>query len=107
MIQHGGMGTTAQALRAGVPQLVCPFFGDQFDNGQRLKRLGVARVLRLKRYTEKRAFAALGRLLDTPAAARRARALAPAMTRDDGPASIASWGEARLAHHADDRRLVA
>ncbi|MDB5708004.1 MAG: hypothetical protein JWL96_74 [Sphingomonas bacterium] len=106
VIQHGGMGTTAQALRAGVPQLVCPFFGDQFDNGQRLKRLGVARVVRLKRYSEKRAFAALHRLLDTPVATQRARTLAPAMTRDDGPAIIASWVAERLAHQTD-QRLVA
>lgn len=106
VIQHGGMGTTAQALRAGVPQLVCPFFGDQFDNGQRLKRLGAARVVRLKRYSEKRAFAALSRLLGSPDATERARALAPAMTRDNGPAIIASWVAERLAHHTD-QRLVA
>jgi UDP:flavonoid glycosyltransferase YjiC (YdhE family) len=107
VIQHGGMGTTAQALRAGVPQLVCPFFGDQFDNGQRLKRLGVARVVRLSRYGEKRAFAALSRLLGSPYATERARVLAPAMTRDDGPGIIASWVARRLAHHPDDQRLVA
>jgi UDP:flavonoid glycosyltransferase YjiC (YdhE family) len=107
VIQHGGMGTTAQALRAGVPQLVCPFFGDQFDNGQRLRRLGVARVLRLKRYDEKRAFAALSRLLDTSLATERARVLAPAMTHEDGPAIIASWVAERLAHQPDDHRLVA
>jgi UDP:flavonoid glycosyltransferase YjiC (YdhE family) len=29
IIQHGGMGTSGQALRAGKPQLVVPFFGDQ------------------------------------------------------------------------------
>ncbi len=106
VIQHGGMGTTAQALRAGVPQLVCPFFGDQFDNGQRLQRLGVARVLRLKRYDEKRAFAALGRLLDTAAASERARALVAGMARDDGPAIIASWVAGRL-DRTVDHRLVA
>ena len=107
VIQHGGMGTTAQALRAGVPQLVCPFFGDQFDNGARLRRLGVARVLRLKRYSEKRAFAALGRLLDTSHASDRARALAPAMTRDDGPDIIARWVARRLVAEPHNQRLVA
>lgn len=106
VIQHGGMGTTAQALRAGVPQLVCPFFGDQFDNGRRLQQLGVARVLRLKRYGEKRAFTALGRLLDTAEASERARTLAPGTARDDGPAIIASWVAERL-DRAADHRLVA
>lgn len=107
VIQHGGMGTTAQALRAGVPQLVCPFFGDQFDNARRLRRLGVARVVRLGRYSEKRAFAALGRLLASPDAAERARALAPAMTRDDGPGIIAAWVAERLARQPIEHRLVA
>jgi rhamnosyltransferase subunit B len=42
---HGGIGTSAQCLAAGVPQLVAPFAHDQFDNAQRLKRLGVASVV--------------------------------------------------------------
>lgn len=39
---HGGIGTSAQCLAAGVPQLVTPFAHDQFDNAFRLRRLGVA-----------------------------------------------------------------
>lgn len=39
---HGGIGTSAQGLRAGKPQLITPFAHDQFDNAMRLKRLGVA-----------------------------------------------------------------
>lgn len=45
LVHHGGIGTTAEALRAGVPQLVTPFAFDQFDNAARLQRLGVAEVL--------------------------------------------------------------
>ena len=107
VIQHGGMGTTAQALRAGVPQLVCPFFGDQFDNGARLRRLGVARVLRLRRYSEKRAATALGKLLATDEVAARARALAPDMVHDNGPEIIARWVAERLHVLPGDHRLVA
>ena len=44
LIHHGGIGTAAQALAAGVPQLVVPFAHDQFDNAARLARLGVARI---------------------------------------------------------------
>ncbi|MFG5380001.1 glycosyltransferase [Yoonia sp. R2-816] len=29
VVHHGGMGTTAQGFRAGVPCVICPFFGDQ------------------------------------------------------------------------------
>jgi rhamnosyltransferase subunit B len=40
MVHHGGIGTTAEALRAGVPQLITPFAWDQFDNGARVASLG-------------------------------------------------------------------
>ena len=41
LIHHGGIGTTAEALRAGIPQLVVALAYDQFDNAQRVKTLGV------------------------------------------------------------------
>ncbi len=41
LVHHGGIGTCAQALKAGVPQLIHPMAYDQFDNAWRLKRLGV------------------------------------------------------------------
>jgi rhamnosyltransferase subunit B len=41
LAHHGGIGTTAEALRAGVPQLVAPLAHDQFDNAARLTALGV------------------------------------------------------------------
>lgn len=46
LVHHGGIGTSAQALHAGVPQLVLPCAYDQFDNALHLQRLGVAGVLR-------------------------------------------------------------
>lgn len=97
VIHHGGIGTAAQALRAGVPHLVCPALGDQFDNAERLRELGVARTLRLSRHTPPRATAELRRLLADPAAAAKARALAPAMAAADGPALVAEGVRALLA----------
>ena len=41
VVHHGGAGTTAAGLRAGVPSIVVPFFGDQFFWGQRVAALGV------------------------------------------------------------------
>jgi len=45
-VHHGGIGTTAQCLYAGTPQLVTAFAHDQFDNAGRLRRLGVALSVR-------------------------------------------------------------
>jgi rhamnosyltransferase subunit B len=40
VVHHGGIGTTSQCLQAGVPQLVLPMAFDQFDNADRVQRLG-------------------------------------------------------------------
>ena len=43
---HGGAGTTGSSLRAGIPTIVKPFFGDQFFFGSRVEDLGVGRCLK-------------------------------------------------------------
>ena len=45
LIHHGGIGTAAQGLRAGLPQILAPLFFDQFDNAARLEALGAGRRL--------------------------------------------------------------
>jgi len=44
VVHHGGVGTTAAGLRAGVPSVVIPFFGDQPFWGKRIAELGVGPV---------------------------------------------------------------
>lgn len=41
VVHHGGAGTTAAGLRAGLPTVIKPFFGDQRFWGQRVEELGV------------------------------------------------------------------
>ena len=50
VVHSGGVGTTAQTLRAGRPMLVMPFAFDQFDNAARIVRLGAGRALPRNRY---------------------------------------------------------
>jgi rhamnosyltransferase subunit B len=45
-VHHGGVGSAAQAIAAGAPQLVLASAYDQFENGARLTQLGLARWLR-------------------------------------------------------------
>lgn len=46
VIHHGGLNTTAEALRAGIPALVIPHGYDQFDNAIRTGHLGVSKRLK-------------------------------------------------------------
>lgn len=46
LVHHGGIGTTAQALRAGIPQLILPGWSDQLDNAQHIERLNCGLVQR-------------------------------------------------------------
>lgn len=70
LVHHGGIGTVAQALAAGIPQLVHPLAHDQPDNARRLARLGVGATLTPSAYQEKKVVATLHRLLTDAAVAR-------------------------------------
>src|SRR5918911_562005 len=50
VVHQGGIGTTAQGLRAGIPAIVVPFSHDQFDNGSRVERTGGGRMLPRSKY---------------------------------------------------------
>ena len=50
LVYHGGIGTLAQAIGAGVPHLVVPHGYDQFDNGWRIERLGLGHTISQARY---------------------------------------------------------
>lgn len=81
VVHHGGIGTTADAFRAGTPQLIVPFAYDQFDNGLRAKRLGVADVLLAKRLSVGRMQKRLAHLLVSHDVAQACRAIAQKMAQ--------------------------
>ncbi|HEX5139058.1 MAG TPA: nucleotide disphospho-sugar-binding domain-containing protein [Planctomycetota bacterium] len=51
LVSHGGIGTVAQGLRAGIPQLVVAMAHDQHDNGSRLEDLGAGRCVDAGEYS--------------------------------------------------------
>lgn len=65
IVHFGGIGTAAQALAHGVPQLVVPNIGDQFDNALRLRQCGVALELRQYQYKFDRIVEKLNELLNS------------------------------------------
>ena len=89
VVHHGGAGTSAQALRAGKPQVIAPFFADQPDNAARVARLGVARVLPRQKFSEAGAAEALRALLDNPDCARKAERVSARIGAEDGAGAAA------------------
>jgi UDP:flavonoid glycosyltransferase YjiC (YdhE family) len=63
VVHQGGVGTTAQVLRAGVPHLIMPYSHDQPDNAARCERLGVARTIPRDKYARDAAAKQLRELL--------------------------------------------
>ncbi|HWO24074.1 MAG TPA: glycosyltransferase [Kofleriaceae bacterium] len=89
VVHQGGIGTTAQGLRAGVPSLVVPFSGDQFDNGARVARAGAGRTLARGKYTAASAERELRALLADARYASRAAELGRQIRAEDGAAAAA------------------
>lgn len=95
-VHHGGAGTTAAAVRAGIPSVVVPFFGDQPFWAWRLEQLGVAPP-RLDRKTLT-ASALAGAIAAASAETLRgnARRLGEQVRAEDGVAAalqtLAEWG---------------
>jgi UDP:flavonoid glycosyltransferase YjiC (YdhE family) len=97
VVHQGGVGTVGQTLRAGVPMIVMPFSHDQPDNADRVRRLGVARVMDRRRYVARLAARQLRRLLDDPKYADRAAAIGKRIGEEDGVAAACDAIEQHLA----------
>lgn len=89
IVHQGGVGTTGQALRAGVPALVVPFNHDQPDNAFRVARLGAGRTIPRKKYTAANAARELDRLLTDKNYAERAAAVGRQVRSEDGARTAA------------------
>jgi UDP:flavonoid glycosyltransferase YjiC (YdhE family) len=84
VVHQGGVGTTAQCLRAGKPMLIMPYSHDQPDNGRRMIRLKVARVMQRANYTPWRVARKLKAMLAEPLLVQRARSVAQQLSHEDG-----------------------
>jgi rhamnosyltransferase subunit B len=84
IVHHGGTGTTALALRAGVPAVVVPWArwgADRQLNGERVEALGVGRMVPGDRFDARSATAALRAVLG---AAGAAQTVAASLAAEDG-----------------------
>lgn len=84
VVHQGGVGTTAQCMKAGRPMLIMPYSHDQPDNARRMKRLGVAKVIQKASYKPKKVTRKVRAILDEPEFAVKAAAVASRLEEEDG-----------------------
>ncbi len=102
VVHHGGAGTTAAAFRAGKPQLVCPFFGDQPFWGRRVAALGVGpNYINQKKLSVERLTQALVSLTTDETMGTRAAELGANIRSEDGVARAVGVINARLSSTAN------
>ena len=89
VICHGGHGTVARALAAGVPLLVSPAVGDMAENGARVAWSGTGAMLPRRLLSPKTMRLVVRHVLANPAYGERTAELAAWSTEHDGPATAA------------------
>lgn len=96
-IHHGGAGTTAAALKAGIPSIVVSFFADQPMWGKRLEQLGVSPQTHTQSALSSDELAiSIQSIVEDTRYRKRAKALQAAMQDEDGVAQVAAVAESRL-----------
>lgn len=98
-VHQGGAGTMLTALTSGLPQVVLPHMGDQFDNAERLASFGAARRIPRSELSPEAVTDAVVRVLDDAAFSERARTLRTEIRRETSPRDTATLIE-RLADRA-------
>lgn len=84
-IHHGGAGTTASSLRAGLPTLICPFLGDQPFWGRKVAQSGAGpSPIKQKKITAHRLAAAIDQMLHDQTMREKARALGEKIRAEKG-----------------------
>lgn len=97
LVHHAGTGTTAAALRAGVPQVLVPTIFNQPDTAIRAERLGVGRTVSPEQFTSERLTQALRNLLEDPRTQYRCRETAARFGAENEPAQFGADCVERLA----------
>ncbi|MHC4955275.1 MAG: glycosyltransferase [Planctomycetota bacterium] len=93
LVSHGGVGTAAQALHAGVPHLVMPIAHDQYDNADRVTTLGAGDSLPQPRFTGAAAAEKLKAMLASKEVSEACRTVRDRMRSDDGIAAMVEFLE--------------
>ena len=85
VVHHGGVGTTASGLRAGLPSILVPIVADQLLWAQRVEELGAGpKPIPRSRLTAERLAEAIRQAVTDPLMRQRAAALGEEIRLEDG-----------------------
>lgn len=98
VIHHGGAGTTASVLHAGVPQIIIPHIADQFFFGREVERLRTGIVIGRKRWPENLP-SAVNKVEKSTKLRNRALELAAILEAEDGPGNAVRELESLVKAH--------
>ncbi len=84
LVHHGGIGTTAQAIAAGIPQAIRPMAHDQPDTAARVEKLGIGASLSPKRFNAASLAEKLEMLITSQSVLDRCTICAQKSARDAG-----------------------
>jgi rhamnosyltransferase subunit B len=83
LVHHGGIGTTAQAIAAGIPQVIRPMAHDQPDTAARVEKLGIGVALSPQKFNAASLAKALNTLISSAAVLNCCKAYAKRIHREE------------------------
>ena len=93
VVHHGGIGTTAKCIAAGIPQLIIPRSHDQPDNAQRVVKLGLGKALSYRHTDTAQLATTLRQLLASETTFSRCREFQQRVLRTNTLSDVLDWAE--------------
>ena len=102
VVHHGGIGTTAKCIAAGIPQQIIPRSHDQPDNAQRIVKLGLGKALSYRHTDTARLATTLRQLLASATIFSPLPRVPAASAADHTLSDVLDWAE-QIAREARKR----
>jgi len=94
VVHHGGIGTTAKCIAAGIPQLIIPRSHDQPDNATRIAKIGLGKALSYRKIDGTELNVTLRELLESKMVSSRCKEFqARMLASDDTLSEVCDWAE--------------
>jgi rhamnosyltransferase subunit B len=106
VVHHGGIGTTAKCIVAGVPQLIIPRSHDQPDNASRIVKLGLGSTLSYRKIDGADLVTAVEHLLASKTTVSRCRDFQARILATDVLSTLCDWAEEIAGKYAGRLRVA-